>query len=173
MIKQYLSKPTCTHMGRIQGLIYLSMVLMRYHQFEQAINVQNYIFEHVQLDPGTEYGVKLSRAMAMLREDHLVDADRAIGELRRMSGGDSGALALLELYRDVKTGHPAEAVEIFSSKLKAMKEQLGHRVADAYALGSKAMRMLGRTEEGEKLWEDATTLVAANELVRRYPELAA
>lgn len=171
VLEQFLSFPTASHAGRIQGLIYLSMVLTRYHRFDEAIDASNYVLEHVQLDPVTEYTVKLSRAMAMLRLDHLVDADQAISELRRMGEGESGSLSLIEIYRDVKTGHPEEAVDLFSKRLTSMRQQLGHRVGDAYALAGKAMRMLGRLDDARRFWTDATILISAEELIRRYPEL--
>jgi hypothetical protein len=167
-----LGRPTWTPVARVQGLIYLSMILARYHRFEDAIRVQDHILQSVRLDPQTEYGLKLGRAMAMLREDHLFDADRAINELRRLGEGKSGGLALVEIYRDVKTGHPQEAVEMFSSRLTQMKTQLGHRVGDAYALAAKAFDLLGRDAEARRAWLDATVLTAVDELKRRYPELA-
>jgi hypothetical protein len=112
--------------------------------------------------------------MAMLREDHLFDADRAIAELRRMSSGagvDSGGLALVEIYRDVKTGHPDEAVAIFEDKLPALRDQLGHRVADAYALAARAYDLLGRTAEAQDAYTRATLLAPLVELHRRYPDV--
>jgi hypothetical protein len=110
--------------------------------------------------------------MAMLREDHLFDADRAIAELRRESAGtDSAGVALVEMYRDVKTGHPAEAVAVFEDKLPAMRDQLGHRVADAYALAARAYHQLGRDAEAQSAFANATLLAPRVELYRRYPEV--
>ena len=51
----------------------------RHHRFEETIAVQNYLLENQMLDEANGYGLRLGRAMAMLREDHLVDADRAMG----------------------------------------------------------------------------------------------
>src|SRR5687768_9039453 len=121
VLEQVLSRPARTAALRGQALIYLGSVLARYHRFDDAIAV---------FDP-TAHGLRLGRAMAMLREDHLFDADRALAEIRRAvatSGGESAGLALVEIYRDVKTGHPEEAVAIFNDKLAVLREQLGHRV---------------------------------------------
>jgi tetratricopeptide (TPR) repeat protein len=170
-----LGRPMRAHQARIQCLIYLAAVLARYHRFDDAIQVQQYLLDTIRLDPGTEHGLRLGRAMAMLRADHLFDADRAINELRRIAAADgreSGGLALVEMYRDVKTGHPAEAVETFQSHLPAMRDQLGHRVGDAYALAAKAYDGLGRSEEARQAMERATLLSPAAELLRRYPEIA-
>jgi hypothetical protein len=110
--------------------------------------------------------------MAMLREDHLVDADRAISELRRgPAARESAGLALVELYRDVKTGHPAEAVELFEARHPVLRDQLGIRVCDAYGLAARAYDLLGRDSEAARAWERATLLSPPAELARRYPEL--
>ena len=107
----------------MQALIFLSSILARYHRFEDAIAVHNHLLETINFDDSTAHGIRLGRAMAMLREDHLVDADRAISELRRTSQGrESAGLALVELYRDVKTGHPTEAIEHFDAALPLFQQ---------------------------------------------------
>lgn len=174
LLEDLLSRPMRVPAARAQALIFLAGLLARYHRFEDAIGVQEYLLDHAHFDPGTEFGLKLGRAMAMLRLDHLVDADRAIGELRRMAGErESAGLALVEMYRDVKTGHPEEALRVLDERLGAIREQMGARVADAYGLGARAQDMLGRESEARATWEKATLLTPAVELVRRYPELEA
>jgi tetratricopeptide (TPR) repeat protein len=168
-----LSSPMRAPHHRVQALIYLAGVLARYHRFGDTIIVHEHLLEHVPLDPGTEQGLKLGRVMSMLREDHLVDAHRAMSELRR---GDnerpSAGLALLDIYRDVKTGHPDEAVEVFEQRLSVLRDQLGHRAADAYYLAAKGYDLLGREAESQRAYERATLLSPLSELQRRYPEAA-
>jgi hypothetical protein len=196
LLDQMLNQPMRTPQARIQALIFLTTVLARYNRFDDAIIVQNYLLEEVALDGGTSHGLRVARAMAMLREDHLFDADRAISELRqqvnragraiteqREARGEpltnletpqslSSGLALVEMYRDVKTGHPAEAIELFNESLVSMRQQLGHRVADAYMLVAKAYDLLSRTPEAQDHFEKATLLAPVEELFRRYPETA-
>ncbi len=172
LLQSVLGQPMRVSVARVQALIFLSAVLARYHRFNDAITVQNYLIERHLLDPASEYGLRLGRAMAMLREDHLVDANQAISEIRRMVGDQlSGGLALIEIYRDIRTGHAAEAVEIFHANLKALREQLSHRVADAYGMVACACDQLGRFDEAAQYFLDATTLTSASELARRYPEI--
>jgi tetratricopeptide (TPR) repeat protein len=173
LLEGMLSLPMRAPQHRIQALIYLSTVLARYHRFADAIVVHEYLLEHVRLDPGTEHGLRLGRAMSMLREDHLVDAHRAMSELRR--GDDerqSPGLALLDLYRDVKNGHPQEAIAIFEERLPSLRDALGHRLGDAYYLAAKAYDMLGRGLEAQRAYERSTLLAPLTELQRRYPEAA-
>src|SRR5688572_24124278 len=114
MVQSLLEKPTRTPRARVQGLIYLAAVLGRYGRYGDCIAVYDHLLGLEVLDEETTYGLRLGRAMSMLHEDHLFDVDKAIGDLRRSrEGQESAGLALVEIYRDVKTGHPEEAVEIF------------------------------------------------------------
>jgi hypothetical protein len=124
------------------------------------------------LDPASCHGLKLGRAMSLLRDDRLYDADRAIVDLRRDGTGASAGLELVEIYRDVKTGHPQDALERFDRQLAALKRALGCRTADAWGLAAAAKLMLGDAPGAQRAWQTATVLVPAVELVRRYPELS-
>jgi tetratricopeptide (TPR) repeat protein len=184
MLQTTLSKPTVSPSGRVQFLFYLASVLARYNRFEDAVAVQYYLLENIVLDPATVHGLRLGKAMAMLREDHLFDADRAISELRRdvnraidpaQPEADppvSAGLSLIEIYRDVKTGHATEAIELFKRTQNAMRQQLGHRVADAHALVAKAYDFASDSQQAQLHWERATLLSPPDELIRRYPELS-
>jgi hypothetical protein len=172
MLDEMLSQPTRTSAARVQALVYLCSVLARYHRFTDVIAVQKFLLENAQFDAAATHSLKLMRAMAMLHEDHLFDADRAINELRRESP-ESAGLGLVEIYRDVKTGHAAEAIDIFRTRLPVMRGQLGVRVADAHALVARAHDLLGEDAEAAAEWGRATLLAPAEELVRRYPEVAA
>jgi tetratricopeptide (TPR) repeat protein len=172
MVQAFLLRPTRSMGARAQALLSLAMVMVRYHRFEESVTVYDYILREVPMDPGMNHAVQLGRAMAMLREDNLLDADRAIAELRRGSRGiESAGLALVELYRDVKTGHPAEAIEIFEKQLPVMRRMLGHRLADAWGLAARAYDLLSRESESREAYANATVLAPLVELQRRYPEI--
>lgn len=172
VLEQLLSRPARTHAVRVQALVYLASVLARYHRFDDAIAVEDHLLQSDRVDRETAFRLRVGRAMAMLRQDHLVDADRAMSELRRLEGtGESGGLALVEIYRDVKTGHPAEAIDVFQTKLPSLRDELGHRAADAYALVARAFQLLGRDAEAADAWAKATLLAPGMELLRRYPEV--
>jgi tetratricopeptide (TPR) repeat protein len=169
-----LSRPARTPAMRGQALIYLGAVLARYHRFDDAIAVYDHLLDNNLVDAGTAHGLRLGRVMAMLRENHLFDADRAIADLRRTVAGagvESAGLALVEIYRDVITGHPDEAVAVFEQRLPLLRDQLGHRAADAYALAARAYDLLGRAVEAQAAYAKATLLSPLTELHRRYPEL--
>jgi hypothetical protein len=170
-VDSYLSQPARTQAFRVQALVYLSYVLARLHRFQDSINVQNQLLEEGILDEPSSATLRISRAMSMLREDHLFDADRAISELRRSVAGGSAGVTLVEIYRDVKTGHPQEAIELFEKKLPTLRDYLGQRVSDAYALVARAYDMVGRDADARSNFINATLLAPAAELFRRYPEV--
>ena len=173
LLQQTLSTPARTLQGRTQGLMFLAVLLARYHRYADAIIVYEYLLDTNHLDPSMEFGLKLGRGMSILHEERLIDADRAINELRKLSGSEeSGGLPLLEIYRDVKTGHPAEAIAIFQEKLPLMQLQLGHRVAEAWALVAKAYDMVGQVDSARFAYENATALLPIAELSRKYVEVA-
>ena len=166
-----LSRPARTFQLRTEALLYLASVLSRYHRFDEAISVQSHVIENDLVSPATAYGVKLGRAMAMLHEDHLFDADRAISDLRRSGPSDSAGFFFVDIYRDVKTGHPEDALRIFEDKLPALRQQLGHRLGDAYALAARAYDLLDRKAEAADAFARATLLEPLVEMCRRYPEV--
>lgn len=188
-LQDLLSQPMRSQGSRVQALIYLSGLLGRYHRFEDAIQVYDQLLNDYTLDPRTQHALKLGRAMNFLRNDQLFDADRAIADLRRdvrrstvdeegeqataPQPAQSAGLALLEMYRDVKTGHPEEALQIFKQSRDDIRRQFGHRVADAYALAARAYDLLNRDDEAKQAFADATILAPLAELTRRYPEVQA
>src|SRR5687768_10324739 len=174
LLEDMLLQPTRTPQARAQALIFLAGVLARFHRFGDAILVYEHLLADPQIDEEASHGLRLGRAMSLLRDDRLFDVDRAIAELRRTPRADQSAgLALLEIFRDVKTGHPDEAVAVFEARLPLLRTQLGHRAADAYALAARAYDLLGNVPAATAAYENATLLSPEAELHRRYPEVAA
>ena len=169
-----LSRPMLLPQSRIQALIYLSTVLGHCQRFADASKVQDYITDHAQLDPATDQALRAAKVWAMLRDDRLVDADRGIIELRRLSGSNrSASLAMAELYRDIKTGHSEEALVEFHTDLPMLRRLLGHRSADAWALAACAARALGKLDDARSMARNALLLGDAHEILSRFPEVEA
>jgi tetratricopeptide (TPR) repeat protein len=213
--QRILSDGMLSAQRRMQALLSLATILLRYHRFDDARVVHDYLLNPEDgaptADGPTGHSIRVARAMALLRDDRLVDADRAINELRRdvrnardearrgeaqareqrelheprdaiearesldareTAPIESAGLALVELYRDIKTGHPDEAVALFEDKRKALRDQLGHRVGDAWALVAKAYDLQGHADQARDAYLRATALCPPVELHRRYPETA-
>jgi tetratricopeptide (TPR) repeat protein len=173
LLQSLLARPSRVPMARLQGLVYYTTVLGRFQRFDDVLAICDHLLELVPPDAPIVHLIKLARGGALLRQDRLFDADRVISDLRRGSGAaESGGLALLELYRDVKTGHPNEGLEIFKKKLELIRQQFGHRVANAYVLAAKAYDMLNQPDQARSAYREATLLAPPMELNMRYPEVA-
>jgi len=72
----------------------------------------------------------------------------------------------------VKTGHPDEAIELFERELPKLRDQLGHRIADAWGLIARAYDLRGRDADAARAFRNATLLTPQAELFARYPEVA-
>ena len=194
LAQKILSRPMYLRDRRMAALMSLATLLTRYHRFEDARIVHEYLLAGGDAgllpDASTGHSIRVARAMGMLREDHLVDADKAMSDLRREvnrardevrreRGNEaalevqSAGLVLLELYRDVKTRHYEEACEIFDRSIDMLRRQLGLRIADAWVLVAAARDGLGQADAARTAYENATTLAPAIELHRRYPETQA
>lgn len=186
-----LSQPMLMPDRRVFALMGLAALLSRYHRFSDARVVHEALLDpdpgEPMIDPSLAHSVKVARAMSLLREDHLVDADRAMTDLRREVNQarddvrreegqaraqkvQSAGVVLLDLYRDVKTGHPEEALTVFAKAMPALRDQLGIRIADAWVLAAAAHHALKQSDEASIAFTNATRLVPAVELHRRYPE---
>lgn len=196
LARQLLGRPMRRWEARHAALLSLATTMIRYHEFEAARSVHDYLLRNddgIEPDAATTHLIKLARAMTLLREDLLVDADAAMGSIRNdvgrardqiraahaEFGGDEPAprfesawLWLLELYRDIKTGHFDEAIALHETKHRMMREQLGQCVADGWALVARAYDAMNRPDDAQRAYDNATTLVPPGELHRRYPETA-
>jgi hypothetical protein len=171
---QVLGMPGVRPHVRFQTLIYLGSVLNYEGRYEEVEKVYNYLLQNPQLPPPIAFSMQCARAYAILRQDRLTDAYEAISRLRR--GGapaDSAMLTLLEMYRQVMTGHHEDALELFESRRTVLAQQLGHRSSDGWALAAAAADHLGKQEQAETMARNALLLGRAEEISRRFPECSA
>jgi hypothetical protein len=191
-LQRLMSRPMRAVDNRLRAMLLLGAVLARMDRHDDALSVFDTLIDQEGLAGPGGATVKLARAHEMLRADRLYDADRAINDLRRLldRGGvtaevqqfddtidwrpDPAALAglrLLELHRDIKTGHDAEALLHFTTELDLLRNGLGHRVADAHALAAVAAHRMNEPALAQQRFADATALAPLSELVKRYSDL--
>ncbi len=188
-----MSSAMCSDQHRLRAMVLLATYLARSGRYDDALIVYNELTGTERVAGPSGAMVKLGRAMAMLQSDHLYDADRAITDLRRLidRGGAENelqqidadaptpgvdvlsvsALRLVELYRDVKTGHAQEAIELFEKNLPLLTAGLGHRVGEAHALVAVAYDRLDRPDDARQRFLDGTALQGIADLLNRYPEV--
>ena len=177
-LQDVMGRPMHGPENRLRAMLLLGTTLARLNRADDALRVYGELLETEGLAGPAGLMVKIARTATMLRADHLYDADRALSDLRRTVGRDDNAdpvavagVRLVELFRDVKTGHLAEAVELFDAHLPLLRTGLGHRVAEAHALVAIALHRLNRGAAAAARFADATALAPLSDLVRRYPEL--
>lgn len=81
------------------------------------------------------------------------------------------ALRLVELFRDVKTGHITEALDLFHAQRDTLRRGLGHRVGEAHALAAVAYDRAGRESDAARAFADATALQPMADILNRYVEV--
>jgi hypothetical protein len=174
-----LSRPVREPGARAQSLILLVMVLSRHHKFDEADALADQVVREIAGPPVAM--LRAAQALMRLRTGRLLDADTALRGARRELAemGEHAppetraATTLAEMYRDVLTNHHDEAEATFQQMQTAAGDALGERSADFHALGALTAEALGLADEATRRWRDATLLVPAVELRRRYPELRA
>ena len=65
-----------------------------------------------------------------------------------------------------------EAIDIFTEKKSLLRDQLGHRMGDAWALIAKAYDMVGHEDSARQAYRNATLLTPVAEISRKYAEVA-
>lgn len=119
--------------------------------------------------------LRLQKATAAFQADELSDGD---AELRRVRGAiredDPGpigaAYRATRLLQAVRTHHFAEATEMFEHPANSFRA-LGLEAGMAHGLLAYARLRTGDVGGSHRAWSDATCLVPAQELIRRYAPL--
>ncbi|HEX8339859.1 MAG TPA: hypothetical protein VF624_03025 [Tepidisphaeraceae bacterium] len=192
-LEALLGRPMRSAQGRLRAMILLATLLTRGRRFEAALQMYTHLLEVERVAGPGGAVVRLGRVMAMLQSDHLYDADRAINDLRRLidrggldaemlaadapptAGGPDplpvAGLRLIEMYRDIKTGHFREAIDVFEASRAILRRGLAHRCAEALALVAVAHDLLDEPLLAAQRFAEATLLQPVGELIWRYPEV--
>ncbi len=161
----------------VQGVLLLGANLMALRAWEPAIEAQDYLLDHIPEDHPTAHLLRAQRAMALLHEDRLVDADTEIRALRRAPLDDPTAAALAalaELYQQMKTNHHADALaQAEHEDPRRTLAPLGGEAAHGYALIALAAHRSDRPTEAGNWWRAATLLIDPDRLIADMPDLAA
>lgn len=168
-----LAKPMLSPLARVRALFAYVGALVRFGRFDEAVTAVDELLEEG-VPSAMVAPLRGAKAFALLREDRLADADRAVTDLKKLGrDGPAGAvLALAEHYREVRTGHVAEVLEHHETRRKLIAQHFTSRVADADALAAWAAYQLGNISLAGKFWQRATTVGNVTELLERFPELS-
>lgn len=172
LLCKLLSGPMLSPLHRVDVLwLYIAALHKRGRFADVCVTAERMLAEGV--PASMVAALRGARAHALLREDQLVDADRALTELRREDVAGDGVAEtlyrLLGMLRDVSNGHPEEALSTYREYRDTSLALMGSRASSADALAAAAAHALGRREEAQAYWYRATVLESAGELVAKYP----
>ncbi|MFN4243852.1 MAG: hypothetical protein ACK4PI_11525 [Tepidisphaerales bacterium] len=175
IINKLLSSPMLSPMHRAIALrMYIGGLVDRRRYAEALDAAERLLAEGVPEELVPE--LQAIRVEALLREDRLLDADRALAELRqdpaKLGDVTRGLTAVLSMVRDVMTGHPDEALETYARHRTGVMLELGSMVSRADAAAAAAAHQRGLPELAAACWRRATCLESPAELVRELPCLS-
>lgn len=171
-LSKLLSRPANRPHIRFQALIYAGGVLNRIGRYADVIRLYERLQEEAEFPAPVAVSVRCMQAYAMLRDDRLSDGYQALADLRRDARQATGMVALLEMYRLLKTGHNDDVLALFSEKRQQITAQMSHRSADGWALAAAAALALSREEQARTYARNAALLCDPAEILKRYPECA-
>lgn len=154
----------------------LAHCLDQLQAYESAIAGYDFLAEHLPDEhPGTMH-VKVQRAICSLYAEQLVDADDELRALRQPIESYPGtplsaAYRYARLIQDVRTHHDRDAIEAADDLVDELRP-LGVEAGYGHALLALCYHRIDPDTDAERLWwTNATALLPAETLLRRFPEL--
>jgi len=159
----------------VQGVLLLGANLMTLRQWDAAIEAQTYLLDHLPAQHPTAHLLRAQRAMGLLREDRLADADSELRALQRadVDGLTMSIVKLGLLMQRVKTHHDADALaEAASDDPHQTFAPIGTEAAYGYGMLALASHRTQQPDQAQRWWHDATMLLPAEHLIDAMPEFA-
>jgi len=195
-LRNTMSQPLLSDQHWLTALGHWATLRLRYHEFEPASEILRRMlgemparFPHPIFVGPVGVALRIKLASTHLYTDQLVDFDNELSKIRRQireienpqeptATSTSTAnelrceLVALELYRDVVTHHPEEAIALYEQSREKLRDTLCHRFAGPMALAAHAYRVQGDRARAGKMFADACLLMPEVELRRLYPALS-
>ncbi|MHB1155337.1 MAG: hypothetical protein ACYC26_00720 [Phycisphaerales bacterium] len=159
--------------AHVQTVMLLAVSCARLDAYDAALAAHHYLLEHIPSRHPTSLLIRLQQVMAMLHEDHLVDAD---AEIRRLSHADlpgtgHAMLQLAMLYQQIKTHHHADAVTQADAVAPSL-QPLGIEAGYGYAMLATAFHHTRQPQPASNWWHQATLLMPPDVICHDIPETA-
>jgi tetratricopeptide (TPR) repeat protein len=172
-LNRLLRRPVPHPTARAESLLALAAVAEASDSFEVSQRIYEHMLEERQADPLQLHTARVGLGAAMLRTGQTTDAVGLINRLEReeLPGSLKAHTELLALYRELTMGHAADRLDRAEERRGLFRRYMGSRAGYGYALLAAAFDVAGNTEKAARCWLDATMLLPASELVRRFGEL--
>jgi len=169
-----LTRPIHSESDRASAFLSLAAVAERDKNFGSAIEIYKNLLVNRIGEPHQLHIVQMAMTSAKLRNEELTDGIDMLGRLEKMTMPlhYRAVLASIRLYPQVSPGPFADAVENLDELRELVRRYLSTRAGYPYALIAKALHQLGRTDQAERYWKDATMLVRPERLTEELPFLA-
>jgi len=157
----------------LQATMLLTADLAALHAYEAAAAGQSYLLRFVPEGHPAGQILRLQRALALLHEDRLADAD---DELRQVEREKRSPLAealhrVARMYQQLRTHRAAEVVadaDQRPARLRPLAVEAGY----AYGMMAAAFDRLDQSDEARRWWKLATLLLPDAAIAREAPETA-
>jgi tetratricopeptide (TPR) repeat protein len=172
-LRRVLGKPVPHPAARAESLLALAAVAEANDAFDASQRIYECMLEERQADPVQLHTARVGLGGAMLRTGQTTDAVGLIDRLERedLPGSLRAHSELLALFREIAMGHAVDQLDRAESRQQLFRRHLGTRAGYGYGLLAAAFDVAGKREEAQRMWHDATLLIPADELVRRFAEL--
>ena len=165
--------------GRVVAMLAHSLDQVK--AYDAAIEVYDFLIGHLPADHPVAIQLNISRSLAQLHNEQLIDADDALRRLRNLpkvfeNTPVSAALRLANLAQQVQTNHLDDALGCASTLVDDLRP-LGVTAGFGHALMASTCHQLSQggdlmlKAEAGVWWSRATLLLPPGALVDRYPQL--
>ncbi len=172
-LRRLLRRPVPHPAARAESLLALAAVAEASDSFDISQRIYEHLLQERQADPLQLHTARVGLGAAMLRTGQTTDAVGLIDRLEReeLPGSLKAHIELLALFREVTMGHATERLDRAEERRELFRRHLGTRAAYGYALLAVAFDIGGDAGQAGRCWHDATMLLPAAELTRRFGEL--
>lgn len=171
-----LSKPVDNPGLRAQGLLGLAAVTDHCEDYRSSQVIYELLVEDPTTQPIQRHTAAVGLAAAMLRNDELTDAVALIDRLSRSAREAPkpwrAQVELLCLFREAVMGQYDDILATSQERAELFRDGLSARSGYGYALLALGHHRRGLSEQAERFWQDATLLIPADKLRRRFPMLS-
>jgi tetratricopeptide (TPR) repeat protein len=172
-LDRLLRRPVPHPTARAESLLALAAVAEASDAFEVSQRIYEHLLQERMADPVQLHTARVGLGAAMLRTGQTTDAVGLIDRLEReeLPGSLKAHIELLGLFREVTMGHATDRLDRAEERRALFRRHLGNRAGYGYALLAAAFDIAGQADQAARYWHDATLLLPATELTRRFSEL--
>jgi hypothetical protein len=173
MLEELLSRPVRQAQARCELLLSWAAMAEAEHAYDAAQRALEAVLEEQRGDALQLHAARVALAAVMFRTGQTSDAVDLIDRLTRAEIPEplKAQVELVALFREVVMGQTLDGLEAAGERRRLFREHLSTRAGYGYGLLAAAFDRANQPAEAGRYWHDATLLLKAEELLRRFAEL--